>query len=771
MKKNFKYLTLIFLFIPVYVFAENTFGDACIGSYTNDGFSHKYGLGYKGTISTFIDGKGVTSCVDIPVTGTSGKNKIAKVNSAIVKSVCDDSCPTGTCSTNPGIHVFTKTSGSNEIKFFKSLPVTGTVGEGKLESLSLSSNIDTLKICRGGGGHAAGNVAVKDVVFEDISDVSPTPNPTPMPNTFGDACIGSYTNDGFSHKYGLGYKGTISTFIDGKGVTSCVDIPVTGTSGKNKIAKVNSAIVKSVCDDSCPTGTCSTNPGIHVFTKTSGSNEIKFFKSLPVTGTVGEGKLESLSLSSNIDTLKICRGGGGHAAGNVAVKDVVFEDVSYSSVGTLCIFNGKEIPNGQTTTAYRYEREASIESCMPEERTCNEGILSGTYRFNSCNTKPFNKSEVVNGFVNRWLGYYSQFDHNIFSYSGKSWGEQLAWNLSYSMDNMLDIYDISGDERIISNLLDTSTKMMSKRDSVLRLSDGKCVTTDTKRGAFIWLVYVLAGQAGYFNECYTNSALNTSIALGPVARLVRTIEGNKLLSEKYGAQASALKNDIDKALTYYEDEIRAVTFANGFGSSNLCPGCSATEIQARRINLQGPTNMQVAQARVYAELSYASSSYAKKMQDMNRTILSFFTFSNGIADWKYWPAYYPTTANPEDVNHGSVDVWYINRTRELDLAFTDAQVSSLSQLFVTKMPVRDASRVLIGLAHNIAGRVVPNKPLGFEVCGFWIPRTGNSSSASSVCKELCGWDSTALTCTKQTFSPTYPLWNSNEAFLFRDLFR
>lgn len=51
-----------------------------------------------------------------------------------------------------------------------------------------------------------------------------------------------------------------------------------------------------------------------------------------------------------------------------------------------CKFNGIRVPEGQSRTAFQNSKVPFQKVCMSEERTCTNGILSGTYNFSSCSS-------------------------------------------------------------------------------------------------------------------------------------------------------------------------------------------------------------------------------------------------------------------------------------------------------------------------------------------------------------------------------------------------
>jgi len=67
-----------------------------------------------------------------------------------------------------------------------------------------------------------------------------------------------------------------------------------------------------------------------------------------------------------------------------------------------CLFNGQTIPHGQSTAAYQNSSVAFGETCLSESRICNNGVLSGSNQFSSCQVGApasciFNGKTIENG--------------------------------------------------------------------------------------------------------------------------------------------------------------------------------------------------------------------------------------------------------------------------------------------------------------------------------------------------------------------------------------
>jgi hypothetical protein len=77
---------------------------------------------------------------------------------------------------------------------------------------------------------------------------------------------------------------------------------------------------------------------------------------------------------------------------------------SSCSVGapTTCSFNGQTLSNGQSVTAYQNSSVPYGSACSSQSRTCSNGVLSGTYSFGSCSVSnpvscTFNGATVSSG--------------------------------------------------------------------------------------------------------------------------------------------------------------------------------------------------------------------------------------------------------------------------------------------------------------------------------------------------------------------------------------
>lgn len=118
-------------------------------------------------------------------------------------------------------------------------------------------------------------------------------------------------------------------------------------------------------------------------------------KTIPHNGTVKGYQNSSVAFGGNcISEDRVCTNGslsGSYAYGSC-------------NVGTpnSCLFDGQTIAHGQSTAAYQTSAVAYGQTCTSQSRTCNNGTLSGTYTFGSCtvgtpNSCLFNGQTIAHG--------------------------------------------------------------------------------------------------------------------------------------------------------------------------------------------------------------------------------------------------------------------------------------------------------------------------------------------------------------------------------------
>lgn len=74
------------------------------------------------------------------------------------------------------------------------------------------------------------------------------------------------------------------------------------------------------------------------------------------------------------------------------------------AVAASCLFNGQTVTHGQAISAYQNSSVAFGSSCIKEDRICNNGVLNGTYNYASCSAGAaasclFNGATIAHGAV------------------------------------------------------------------------------------------------------------------------------------------------------------------------------------------------------------------------------------------------------------------------------------------------------------------------------------------------------------------------------------
>ena len=75
---------------------------------------------------------------------------------------------------------------------------------------------------------------------------------------------------------------------------------------------------------------------------------------------------------------------GGAVAEYMAIADNTPEPPTYDN----CTFNGKTIKHGATVNAFQQNHVPYGQSCKAQTRKCNDGVLSGSYKYSTCNVGP-----------------------------------------------------------------------------------------------------------------------------------------------------------------------------------------------------------------------------------------------------------------------------------------------------------------------------------------------------------------------------------------------
>lgn len=98
---------------------------------------------------------------------------------------------------------------------------------------------------------------------------------------------------------------------------------------------------------------------------------------------LNDGQSVTAYLSSSVLSGQTCK-----SENRVCRSGVLSGSYSYATCAinqpAACLFNGKTVAHGQSVTAYLNSTTGYGTSCTSETRTCNNGVLSGSYSYGAC---------------------------------------------------------------------------------------------------------------------------------------------------------------------------------------------------------------------------------------------------------------------------------------------------------------------------------------------------------------------------------------------------
>lgn len=117
--------------------------------------------------------------------------------------------------------------------------------------------------------------------------------------------------------------------------------------------------------------------------------------------TISHGQTVNAYSSSNVEYGQLCEAetricDNGHLSGSFSFSSCD------AGQAMSCIFNGQTVPHGATVTGYENSTVINGSSCSAETRTCDNGNLSGSFSFASCEVNApasclFNGQTIING--------------------------------------------------------------------------------------------------------------------------------------------------------------------------------------------------------------------------------------------------------------------------------------------------------------------------------------------------------------------------------------
>lgn len=180
---------------------------------------------------------------------------------------------------------------------------------------------------------------------------------------------------------------------------SCLFNGQTVAHGASVIAYPSSSVpFGSSCQGSsrtCNNGVLS-GAGNYATCNTSGANSCLFNgQTVPHGGSVKAYQNSSVAYGQTcVSQDRICN--NGDLNGSYA-----YASCTQGSAGS-CLFNGQTYAHGQSVTAYQSSTVPYGQSCVSQQRTCNNGTMSGSYQYGSCNPNSaqaclFNGQTVAHG--------------------------------------------------------------------------------------------------------------------------------------------------------------------------------------------------------------------------------------------------------------------------------------------------------------------------------------------------------------------------------------
>ncbi len=101
--------------------------------------------------------------------------------------------------------------------------------------------------------------------------------------------------------------------------------------------------------------------------------------------TVAHGQSVPSFANSNVPYGSSCTSESRTCNNGVLSGSFVFGSCSVGQESS-CLFNGKTVPHGQSVNAFSSASVPNGSTCSSQQRTCSNGTLSGSYQFSSCTT-------------------------------------------------------------------------------------------------------------------------------------------------------------------------------------------------------------------------------------------------------------------------------------------------------------------------------------------------------------------------------------------------
>lgn len=368
-------------------------------------------------------------------------------------------------------------------------------------------------------------------------------------------------------------------------------------------------------------------------------------------------------------------------------------------------------------------------------------------------------------FLNRWMKTLNLWHSHLFEVTTQDWGGRLAWGGSYVMEDIIDILEKTPNKEFADIFIRYADSTMSRRESVLNQTQGKCVYSNVYPAAPVWVSYVKADKTNESlrkGDCFAISTVHTGRILAPIARFVRMVYEGPLQNPLYRERADFYQKAIREALDYHEtiEKSTHIYIYPGDGKtyaySKYCVGCTSSETAPDRAGIMAPTNFISSLGNVYLELAFYNTYYQTRATAFARTVADLMKRTKGPpGTWSYWPSY---ADRIDDVSHGALVADFLARAHELQIEIDQSMLSKVISNFLDRIAIPIGNSY--ALASHMDGTVNPDHLNA--TCGMWLRLGNQSRDMISVCEKICEWNQEELMCNKDGHA-----YLRSEAQLFR----
>jgi hypothetical protein len=161
-------------------------------------------------------------------------------------------------------------------------------------------------------------------------------------------------------------------------VLGTVTITVTGSNSTQSSATIDQSSLTTGSANPTITGSTTAGPATFLVSIKNSSGSTVYSSAPPINN--GHWSVVSPALAAGTYQVIVYGGGGG----NILATGTLTVNAAQSSAPISCAFNGQTITSGNSITAYQAPSVPSGQQCASQQRTCANGILSGSYANTSC---------------------------------------------------------------------------------------------------------------------------------------------------------------------------------------------------------------------------------------------------------------------------------------------------------------------------------------------------------------------------------------------------